>query len=622
MFAAGVTSVAGLAACRGGEASAAKEAKPAPARVQAPPVDSPLSGRSATRVAGLARAAVAPADGRAALIAVPTADAAATVRVRVGDGPEVQEPVWRVRPVLEAARASGDHARMQSWLGEPIVWQATPATGPNESAAGEGVAIVALPAKSGIAAARIAIDDRTVPVRWLPPLSGTFDFAAPGGGSEPGNPWLLAALEPARRQPWSLWRARLASSRLGPIGASGREDLSPAASRDSIIERLGVQHTAVWSVALQRLATADRDVVRRMVIRLGGAVNFGDGVWAPVWTNWPGPDAADDGLSLLREDLLADDLPPRERAARARSWIDNLPVGAAWIIDDAGLRDSTSGATVTTLALANLSDVPAAASVSRDVRRGDEAGPPLEMRTIPPMSVVRVAVSGVVGGGGGEASDDSGASVFDVRVGPWSGRVGAICHAVPARPPGVAIGPLVHDLDMQQIAGSAGAGVGAPVRLPAAELATVGMLQRDVSTDGTSRWVVYIECARPVTNVEPSDDRGASDSVLVAMGPAAGGVQWRVTPDGAVNVLGGDRARNAAATVATRVSSEPGRWRCWLTLPVSVIEQGRWLRLAMAREVQVGERTERTAWPRPVAPWTETSEMPARLLIDLSAWGQ
>lgn len=566
---------------------------------------------------GAARAAVAPADGRAALIVLSSEDAAATVRLRVGDAPEVVEPVWRVRPVVDERPAAGRHARMRQWLGLPVLWQAEPASAPATDASGQGIAVVALPARSGVAAARISIDDRTMPIRWLPPLSGTFDFAAPGGVSDPGNAWLLAALEPARQQPWSLWRARLASSKLAPIGAPGTVAQPTDAARDSIVERLGVQHAAVWSVALQRLSAADRDLVRRLVIRLGGAVNFGNGVWAPVWTNWPGPDAADDGLSLLRDDLLADDLAPRDRAARARAWIDNLPAGAAWVVDDAGLRDSTSGRPITTIALVNLTDAPAAASVSRRNGGGDESGPPLEMRTIPAMSAVQVAVAA------GESRDDAAASVLDIRVGDWSGRVTAVGQAVAARPPGVRVGPLVHDLDMPQVAASALTGGDPPVRSPAADRATVGMLQRDVSADGSVRWVMYVECTRPAVRLDDKSGSAGDDALLLAMGPAsAGGVRWRIASDGSVQVVDGDRARNAAATAATRVSPEPGRWRCWITLPPSAIEDGRWLRLAVAREVRFGDRVERTAWPRPVAPWIDSVDMPARLLIDLAAWGQ
>jgi hypothetical protein len=566
---------------------------------------------------GAARAAVVPADGRAALVVLWSEDAAATVRVCVGDGPEVVEPVWRVRPMRDDRPAAGPLARMREWLGPTVRWQAAPASSPAGDSPAEGIAVVALPARSGVAAARVSIDDRTMPIRWLPPLSGAFDFAAPGGGSDPGNLWLLAALEPARQQPWSLWRARLASPKLGPVGGPGAIEPSTAAARDSIVERLGVQHAAVWSVALQRLSAADRDLVRRLVIRLGGAVNFGNGVWAPVWTNWPGPDAADDGLSPLRDDLLADDLAPRDRAARARAWIDNLPAGAAWVVDDAGLRDSMSGRPITTIAMANLTDAPAAASVTRHAAGGDDPGPPLEMRTIPAMSVVQVAV------GLGAPRDGPAASVIDVRVGDWSGSVTAVGRAVDARPPGVRIGPLVHDLDMQQVAAAAVTGGDPPVRLPAADRATVGMLQRDLGTDGSVRWIMYVECTRPAAGPDAESQPASDDVLLLAMGPAsAGGVRWRVASDGSVEVIGGDRDRNAAATAATRISREPGRWRCWINLPSSAIEDNRWLRLAMMREVRVGDRVERTAWPRPVAPWVDSVDMPARLLIDLSAWGQ
>lgn len=601
-------------ACRG-RAGAGSAVDPPPEVATSRSVDEP-------RRSALGGAMPVPADGRAALVVLPESTSKPAVTVQVSQSPPVSEPVWTLTPE-RAPRATGVQARMQAWLGQPIAWAARPNGTPAPDSAAmpsvPGVQVVTLPARSGVSAAPIKINDRPLPVRWLAPLSGTFDFAAPSERPPASNPWLLAALEPARSQPWSLWRARLASPGLGPIGAAPVRGDSTGSARDSIVTRLGEQHASVWSVAIQRLAAADRDVARRLAIRLGGAVNFGDGVWAPVWPAWPGPASADDGLALLREDLLSDDLPTRDRAARAAAWIDTLPTGAAWVIDDAGESDSVTGSAIATLALANLTDQPAAASVAAIGDRGESEGAPLEMLTIGPMSVARVRVNA-----GADRQRDQPARALEgegrlvVRVGTWRGQVSVLNRPVAARPPGVRIGPLVRDLDMGQIVAAAESAGAVSVRLPAADRVTVAVLQRDATASGRSRWVLYAECSRP----GPADTASSADSLVVALGQTGGGFVWRVKADGNVEVIRGGKPEGGAGPTV-RVGDLDGRWRCWLPIPESAIEQNRWLRIALTREIVSSDgELERTSWPRPVEPWEETAAAPARVLIDLSTWGE
>ena len=179
------------------------------------------------------------------------------MRVQVDRAEPVIEPVWRLTP--EPAPAAADaYARMHSWLGRPISWAARPEGRRPLSRGGRSEWWRSQPgrvsrrprSRSTMSRFRSAGSRRS---------AARFDFAAPGGQAPPENPWLLAALEPARAQPWSLWRARLASSSFGPIGAPAVRPDVAAGARDSIVARLGEQHASVWSIAIQWLAAADRN---------------------------------------------------------------------------------------------------------------------------------------------------------------------------------------------------------------------------------------------------------------------------------------------------------------------------------------------------------------------------
>lgn len=558
-----------------------------------------------------------PADDRAALVRLPASagsEPPATVRVKAGDGPEQASPVWRLSPTVASVPGSpadpdgspSTRDRMFAWLGVPITWAARPVEPAGDPGAPGGVALVALPAAVGVGAGEVTLDGAPADVRWIAPQSGRYDFASIAGTPGAANPWLHAALALTPAQPWSLWRARLA--------APGREfERSAAPAPDSVASRLAAQHAEVWGVALQRLARADGPTARRLARRLGGAVDFGRGAVAPVWLGWPGAAAPDDGFGLLLADLLADDLSDHERAARARSWLDTMPTGAAWVLDDAGLRDGDLGRNVSTLALANLGDAPAAASVSPE-----GPGAPLEMLTIPPLSVAEVRVAARRPDPGvGEGP----ARTLTVRIGAWRGRVGVIAADVPARPPGLPVGPLLLDLNMPAIAALAAGDADGSIAAvsPAPDTLTAGMLLRASDagkpSSGDSGWVLYVECMSPPAGPDASASGVTSDTLTVSFGPPdAPTAVWVVPRSGQARL----RQPGASPSLSVRRSEQPDRWLAWVPVPAGAVEPGSRLRLGVVRERRRADGlVQRMSWPRPLLPWLDR---PARLGVDLTSW--
>ncbi len=496
---------------------------------------------------------------------------------------------------------------MRGWMGVPLTWAArpvepseVPSATPDRGAG--GVSVVALPPAVGVRAGSVALDGVPADVRWLAPQSGRYDFASIAGTPGAGNPWLQAALALTPGQPWSLWRARLA--------APGREFERAAAAPDSVASRLASQHAEVWGVALQRLARADDATARHLARRLGGAVDFGRGVVAPVWLAWPGAAVADDGFGLLLSDLLADDLSDSERAVRARSWLESLPSGAAWVLDDAGLRDGTLKRNVSTLALANLNDAPAAASVSVD-----GVAAPLEMLTIPPLSV---AEARVVARWPDAAPVDGPARTLVVRIGAWHGRVSVVADDMPARPPGVPIGPLRFDVNMPALVAVATTGGVLTGQTPQPDALTAGMLLRRSDgakpQSGDSGWTLYFECMAPPTDASAPGD-GATDTLTIAFGPTdTPTAVWTVPRSGEARL----QQSGSPVQLSVTRSEQPDRWVVWVPVPASAIEPGSRLRFGVMRERPLPDGLiERTAWPRPILPWIDR---PARLGVDLTAW--
>lgn len=371
-----------------------------------------------------------------------------------------------------------------------------------------------------------------------------------------------------------------------------------AGEAGGVLESIDRTETSLWSAAIGRCRGVDGALADELVARLAGRVRFPDGSVLPVWTQ------SAESLRQLRDDLLANDLNDAERVTRARAWLDAQPPAAAWVIDDGGQRDGATGAPIASVVVANLSSSASAASVIVQ-GAGAESGSP-ELTSIGPWEAVTLRA--------GAPRDDEGAErIVRVQVGSWTKRLTAVCGAVPARPPGLPIGPLVLGIDNAQCIAAAEAGArtvsASPARLPDAAYASMGMLLAEPGgAGGPMRWTLYFECMAPG---EGGADAEAPvqevDQLSVFLGPSGGGSATR-------RIVA---SRNGESAPGVRVSRRGDRWLCWVTIPRDAIESDGRLRIGVVREVGTRNSPQRSSWPRPMFPWQTE---PGRVCADVGAW--
>jgi hypothetical protein len=470
------------------------------------------------------------------------------------------------------------------------------------------------------------------------------------------SPLLTAMTDRLMGDPWERWRAKVASSR--PLGVDEDRLID-----DPVVAGLARQRERAWLTALASVWRADRAVALDLVDELARVIDIGDeggggagGAGAervPMWTT----DAAllDDLLGRLTDASATDAsvlsaarafLAMRGAAGGAGSGV---AAGGALVMDDAGVLDP-DGRPLPALWAINFGATPASVSVrSRGSEVGIDAQEPV---SLPPRTARRVYAGvgggGAGGGGGGpppppRAPPAGGGSELAVRVGEWSSTRTVIGQRVRVVPPGLRIGPMLADWSMAEAGeqamvrpGRAGTGVALPRADPAFD--AQGRLYREPGGGGGGgvggdrdagrgvggSWTVYMECRRPA-GVSGSTDRltlwfgpagaGGSASAATLSVTDTGEITWRVGGG-----RGGPAMQGAGTARVTRLSD---RWIVWIPVPPAVIER------AAAREggasgvVQIGvvredARGVRTAWPRPMLPW---STEPGRVASDLSAWG-
>lgn len=440
-------------------------------------------------------------------------------------------------------------------------------------------------------------------VNWLPDpaeiarrVSGE-SWASPLPANLRAADGLRKILTPELRSPERRWRARLVLDRLHPArrqmlvepdGAIRRPN-DPAVNEpdvfgDDIIESLAELAEARWIIALARLHEADADLNRAVRERLAAVVAFDGSTIAPVWP------IDQSELSRLRADLLDQSLSARERARRARGWLDEQPEGLAWILSDAG-RGWQHGEPLTTVGLANPLPGPAMASVEAWSGAGEAVLEPIPGRTALAVEI---------------RSRPDGAPRAAVLASVGASETGMVVSAadLSARPPGLRIDTPAADWTLATLlSGKPHPGLG-----PGRERAVEALLYRD----HLGRWVLYAEC------------------VETDAGDTAGVLTVRLGPVGSVNALDiiADRLAGVSVHHTTpdpidRVepeSLEPehgvfaGGWYMRTLIPSSVIEAGRVLRIGLEYRAPDGLRA---AWPRAMLPWQQTTP---RAAVDLSAW--
>lgn len=404
-------------------------------------------------------------------------------------------------------------------------------------------------------------------------------------------------VEPMRENPLSRWRYKLMVGELSPsveqrvveldgsVRRSGGEvEWTSGRMRSETLETLARQLESKWAIGLARLDQADDELAERVRQRLCAVVDFGAGEIAPFWP------LDQEGINRLLADLLDQRLQPRERARRARLWLDDQPESMAWVVSDGPKSDAITGRPVATVAVANASYEPKLATVTSRFNPGESELSSLGQLRARAYEVVTNAPGGEV-------------PAVVARVGDEERVLAVPGVGLKAVPPGLRIDRLFGDWSLATLMNNV---------IPVAPGGGSGRCGALLYREPAGRWMLYIECATP----EQSSD---GERLRITLGPEAspGDLVVVLTPDGEPEVEYEQNALPLAPYVPdVEVSAFPGGWYARLVIPDRVMEnEGSRLRLGI-EHFDALER--RSSWPRPMLPWQGSC---GRASIDLSAWG-
>jgi hypothetical protein len=637
---------------------------PKPADPVSPTVDTPPPIRPAPLVDGRPRIDV-PAGATIIIPLTPT-DAAALRRERArrqalgeplvatsDDGQRFPASIVRI-----ATRATDDaignaaalHAAAlhDRWLGDPGTWSAHDDSPGQDSAPGVPALLIDFAASLDSAdpsstttdrAPRIRIGDAwSAPLQWLPSRERL--IRASDGVESPWRPVLdeVTRTEPAAlnaiaveaESPITRWRWRLLVDGLDPARAD--DATAPAPFADRAIEALARQNEDRWRVALAWLWFADASVAQRVKHRVAAVARFATpgvagpstGRLAPIWTT----DHA--VLDQLLADLLDPRADPATRVALARRWLDEQPPAAAWVHDDGGVlvwpspdaRATPTATTpasattpaplpaiVATIGVVNLLDRPTLAWTSLGV---PDPAPDL----VPVPSMAGTLLSRPITRDLANTRANSNPSPVPAPDATLEAHLGSLrvplpvrAAPTPATPPGVPLGPLRQDWTMRRFQGEPdprGSSLGIEW--------SAGALLHRAPAGSPSRWEVFVESRTPAPNTNPNPDATANESVTLYFGPSgAPRAVVRVSRDGAAVASG---PASTAFPTSVAIAQHADRWTFRLPVPAQVIDEGDIVRIGLTRSDALGRRW---AFPHAMLPWEIE---PARLAIDLAAWGR
>ncbi len=451
-------------------------------------------------------------------------------------------------------RLSPPDVNADPWLGPVGAWSAHPASFPITDTSPSRdlwVAVLVLPIDARPPS--ITVNARTVRLVWLDPIQPREPSTRPPA---PLPNSLTRFLANTRLDPAHRWRERLLRERLDAPASREPAPAHPA------LELLALQIEDRWRAGLRRLRELAGDALAATLTRTLTAIAItDDNTVFPVWPTDPTANS-----SLLAA-LLDDALDPRSLESRVRAYLAAFPPATAWIEDDAG-RD-----TGVTLGLADLAGAASAATLTW----ADAPDAPPEMAALQAFSATTLTLTPA-------------ATTILARLGSWSTTLPTLTRPIPATPPGVTLGPLRADHNLE----SWRAGVEYAATSPAAAL-----LRPALAADG---WELFLQCAGA-----PSSD----EYVRVYLGPSEAPTHvFRVKPDGS---LLDERAPRRASTVI--VASTSDGWSATIPLPADLTSPAAPpLRIAIER---IDAHRRRSAWPRALLPWRTA---PGRAAIDLGAW--
>lgn len=520
-----------------------------------------------------------------------------TLQVRLDDRRAVPARLMRV---------SVSNIESGGWLPPAGEWKAEPGSRASSDQPGFVVHVVVAVLPFDAVGQGLWLENHRVALDWLPEppmLAAELKLTAEAVRWPEPSPAATDAsirdlIEVERSSPLRRWRYRLLKGTLGI--ATQAEPLPPEvlvdAFSDPTLEAWARQREDRWIVGLKKLRAADPALADELVANLRLVARFPGGVLAPIWNTDQGE------LEELVQLLLNPDTPDKARLARVRAWINARPVGAAWVIDDAGAPDAATGQSLPTAALLNLSKAPALGFVSV---RGKPASQ--QMTALEPLKSSVVTIPDIEAPADPRASAQPTTPVV-MHVGDWSRPANIADRAVTPPPSGLRLGPFVPDWT----AGDLLAGV--QPQADATGLTAALLFRASQASPGAAQtsdslpdlapgagpadpWRLYIECHAGGGGNVSAEDR--LTVFLGAVGPQSEAIS--ISPDGSVSpgVYAG----------AVSVVSERARWVVQIRVPSELIEPDGTLRLAMTRSDRRGRRW---SYPRPMLPW---DDQPGRLAV-------
>lgn len=524
-----------------------------------------------------------------------------SIDASVNDQP-VAARLWRIAAQADALTA----LRGPGWVPRPPSWRLL---GRDETLPPDAqelwLVTIELPTEPG----EIIIGDTAVSATWLGPrfargaaLSGPWSAAPPPRQA-------TAALLPLQADPGGHWRRLLALGELGDRAAHDRPD--PGLPEP--IATAAAHRADVWAAALRRaeaVAPQRAAALRRALVQ---PVTFPDGQTRPVF--------ALGGRTL--EDLRTALLTGSSQSAKLaiEQALQNAPSLVAWMIDDGGPLDN-QGLRLVTFGAAVLGPEPSTALAQQLGTAGVR-----QAEVLPPGQAATLT-AGVRPLPDPDPLRPERPAPLRVTAAGQTQELAPITVMPPARPPGMPLGPLLHDWTMASWL----SGIDALQALPPENARCAALLHRGVVRTqrgagpqvSSSRpvWTLYIECLRPPRppggGVEPRD--APLDSVTVWL---ADGIALRVDERGAVRAESGPTPASLGIPSRLPVSDDGERWSVSLPVPDAVIETETLneeprpvLRVGLVRTDALGRRT---AWPRRMLP---DQREPSRLAIDLGGWMQ
>ncbi len=541
----------------------------------------------------------------------------AIVPVRLDDGRSIDGQVQWV-----AVRAGGAESCAGSpWLPVPPVFEAFEPGAPG-AGVGPGSWMMRLDIPMAASGQGFWLGGVRYEPNWLPDPRRLVSqgvvgraWSSPLTKEDRDDPLYRRLIELYHEHPLYGWRYDLAMDVFTPGEEFGhREDAGPvmdlealraevaqADPFDPITKDLARLERARWQVALARLWNADPTLSLPVRDRLVGAIESSGGL-LPAWlTDEP---VLDDLLGALLDPRSSDE----RRAEHTRAWLAGFDDAIAWVVDDAGRQDGVTGAFLPTIGVVNTS--------RRAVLAWARAADLMGASDLTPVMPGQVHMLRGQMLSSNLERPGSGAGV-EVQVGNWDGYLPALGVAIPASPPGFALGPFRSQWTLDAWRAMDVDGAGRPMR----ERVTAVLLSRGPISDagagssaavgpmpgGSMRqgWVLYIE-ARAV------DSEKGEDFVELWFGPYGLATSvLRVYSDG--RLVDGQTGK-APPGMGVEVFRLADRWVARLALPAGAIEPGQVVKMGVLRVDGCGFRS---SWPRRLLPGQRE---PGRIAVRLDAW--